>query len=369
MTALPTSTEGRLRARLKGWVSHASTVLILIAGILVILGFTKAVGSVLLSGFVTEMFIHVTLVVGLQVFMGNTNILWFPHIGFMGIGAYASVIFTMDPMQKMISLQELYPFLENVDMPFVPALLAGALVAAVVAAVIGFPMMRLSDFPAVIAGFALLVVIHVVLVHWTALTNGPQTLFGVERHTYVSTAALWAAISIVIGYLFKESRVGLQLRASREDLVAARTIGIRIMWVRWLALIVSAFLAGLGGGLYAHYITSFMPDAFFLTETFVVLSMLVIGGPATMSGALVGAVLITVFYQSLRWIENSEVIADLLPGGVGGLSTLALGLALIAMLIWRPGGVIERDELSWKHFGRLAAALRRRERPQATVHE
>lgn len=351
------------------WFTHGSTVSLLIAGIALILTVTNAIGSTLLSGFVTELFIHVVLVVGLQVFMGNTNILWFPHVGFMGIGAYASVIFSMDPTQKLMSLPELYPFLEAIHIGFVPAILCGALVAAVVAAVIGFPMMRLSDFPAVIAGFALLVVIHVVLVHWSALTNGPQTLFGVDRHTHAPTAALWACIVLVAGYLFKESRIGLQLRASREDLVAARTIGVRIMFVRWIALIMSAFMAGLGGGLYAHYITSFMPGAFFLEETFVVLTMLVIGGPATISGACVGAFVITVFYQSLRWIENSEVVADLLPGGAGGISTLALAVALIAVLVWRPGGVIAREELSWRMVSNAAAACRRRLRLKATVHE
>jgi branched-chain amino acid transport system permease protein len=335
-------------ARTGAWRSHASTISLLIAGVALILSISSAIGSTLLSGFVTELFIHVVLVIGLQVFMGNTNILWFPHVGFMGIGAYASVIFSMDSTQKLMSLPELYPFLEAIHMGFVPALVCGGLVAAVVAGIIGYPMMRLSDFPAVIAGFALLVVIHVVLVNWSALTNGPQTLFGVDRNTYATTAAFWAALAIILGYLFKESRVGLQLRASREDLTAAQTTGIRVMRVRWMALVVSAFIAGVGGGLYAHYITAFMPGAFFLDETFVVLTMLVIGGPATISGACVGALLITVFYQSLRWIENSEIVANILPGGVGGLSTLALGVALIAVLIWRPAGVVARDELAWR---------------------
>jgi branched-chain amino acid transport system permease protein len=336
-----------------------STVLLLVGGILAIFAVTKGINSLLLTRFVTEMLIHVVLVLGLQVFMGNTNILWFPHIGFMGIGAYASVIFSMGSVQKMMSLPDLYPFLTGIEMGFLPSLLAGAVVAAVIAAVVCFPLMRLSDFPAVIAGFALLVVIHVVLVQWSALTNGPQTLFGVDRYTYLGTATIWACIAIVAAFLFKESRIGLQLRASREDLIAARTIGVKIMWVRWLALILSAFIAGLGGGLYAHYITSFMPYAFYLNETFVVLSMLVIGGPGTVSGAVVGAILITVFYQSLRWVENSEALAALLPGGAGGLSTLALALALIAVLIWRPSGIIEREELSWSSVKKIGSLFRR----------
>lgn len=334
-------------------VSAASTILVLLGLIAIALATTWLVGSTLYSQFVTELFIHMILAIGLHVFMGNTNILWFPHVGFMGIGAYASVIFSMGSVQKMMSLPELYPFMASIHMEFVPAILCGALVAAAVAAIVGFPLMRLSDFPAVIAGFALLVVIHVLLVNWTALTNGPQTLFGVERHTYAITAAVWAGISVIAAYLFKYSRIGLKLRASREDLVAARTIGVNIMGARWVALVLSAFMAGLGGGLYAHYITAFMPDAFFLGETFVVLSMLVIGGPATISGAVVGAIVVTVFYQGLRMLENSEFLAELLPGGTGGMSSLALAVALIAILVWRPGGLIEREELSLKTFARI----------------
>jgi len=359
MTEMATNYRTPSGAQLRTRLSQASTMLLLLGGILLIFLITKGIGSLLLTRFVTEMLIQVILVIGLHVFMGNTNILWFPHIGFMGIGAYASVIFSMGPTQKLMSLPDLYAFLAPIDMGFLPALLGGALVAAVIAAIIGFPMMRLSDFPAVIAGFALLVVIHVILVHWSALTNGPQTLFGVERHTYLGTATIWAGIAIVAAYAFKESKIGLLLRASREDLIAARTIGVKIMLVRWLALILSAFMAGLGGGLYAHYITAFMPDAFYLNETFVILSMLVIGGPATVSGAVLGTILITVFYQSLRWVENSEALAALLPGGAAGLSTLALAVTLIAVLIWRPSGVVERQELSWFHMKWLGSLIRR----------
>ena len=350
-TDRPTAEQGRLQDLL----AQATTVLILLTAILAVFAATKALDSVLLTRFATEMFIDVTLVVGLQVFMGNTNILWFPHAGFMGIGAYASVIFTMGPTQQLMSLPDLYPFLAEIHMSFLPALLSGGLVAAGIAAILGFPMMRLSDFPAVIAGFALLVVIHVVLLNWSALTNGPQTLFGVDRETFLSTAAVCAAISVVVGYIFKESKIGLQLRASREDLVAARTIGINIMYVRWIGLILSAFLAGIGGGLYAHYITSFMPNAFFLDEMFVLLSMLVIGGPATISGAVFGVFFVTVLYESLRWVENSEAITVILPEGAGGTSTIALALVLIGVLVLRPGGVIEKREFTAGPLARLFA--------------
>ena len=116
--------------------------------------------------------------------------------------------------------------------------------------------------------------------------------------------------------------------------------------MRWLALVLSAFIAGLGGGLFAHFITSFTPKAFFLTETFVILAMLVIGGPATVSGAVIGTLLVTVIYQSLRWVENTLNIHQVFSGNVAGLTDTGLALILIAVLILRPGGFLERRELS-----------------------
>lgn len=303
--------------------------------------------SILLGQFVTRMYIYLVLVVGLQVFMGNTNILWFPHVGFMGIGAYVSAVCSMAPFQKTISLTHLYPVLADLHLPFIPALLVGALTAAVIAGVIGFPLMRLSDFPLVITSFALLVIINVVLTHWNAITNGPQTFFGVDQFTDLKTAASWAILAVIAACVFRESKVGLQLRASRDDPVSAGAIGINMVKVRWIALVLSAFMAGLGGGLFAHFITSFTPKAFFLTETFVILAMLVIGGPATVTGAVVGTIIVTLLYQSLRWVENTINITQTFGGNVAGLTDTALSIGLILMLIKRPAGLIAQHEIGW----------------------
>jgi branched-chain amino acid transport system permease protein len=331
------------------------TAAILIAGLLVILVAAHLVGSVVLSRFVTTMFIDLVLVLGLQVFMGNSSILWFPHIGFMGIGAYVSSLCSMAPMTKALSLQHLYPVLADIHMPFLAALLVGAAVAAILAGIIGLPLMRLSDFPAVITSFALLIIIYVVLTHWNAVTNGPQTFFGVDPFTTIDNAALWSFLFILVACLFKESKIGLQLRASRDDRVSAGSIGVNLIAVRWSALVLSAFIAGLGGGLFAHFITSFTPKAFFLTETFVVLAMLVIGGPATVTGAVVGTVAVTILYQGLRWFENELNIMQVFAGNIAGLTDTALSILLIVVLIMRPGGLVERNEVTWKSLRRWFA--------------
>jgi branched-chain amino acid transport system permease protein len=326
---------------------HARTVIVLTMMLLVIAVAAELIGNVLFERVAITLFINLTLVLGLQVFMGNSGILSFAHIGFMGIGAYASVLLSMSPEMKTMALPDLPPWLNIVHFPFAASIVCGAVVAAILAALLSYPLMRLSDASAVITSFALLVVIHTILVHWKTVTNGPQTLFGVDRHTHLWTSVLWGCIFVLVAYWFKESRIGLQLRASRDEREAASTIGINMVVVRWKGFILSAFIAGMGGGLWAHFITSFSPKAFYLKETFVILSMLVIGGPGSVSGAVIGTVVVTGVFEGLRGLENQLNLSQIVSIQVIGLTEIVLSLALILILILRPGGIMGGREISW----------------------
>lgn len=337
-----------LLKRFKDLIQKYSTIVILIIPLIVIVLLTVLIDDTLFERIVIIFFINLILVLGLQLFMGNGGILNFAHIGFMGIGAYASVLFSMTTRAKSIGLPDLYPFLNAIQLPFWLSLLLGAVTAMVIAAIISFPLMRLSDAAAVITSFALLVIIHVVLVHWSEVTNGPQTLFGVDRYTYLWNSALLAIGVVILTYWFKESSLGLKLRASRDDLYAASTTGINIVNVRWVAFIVSAFLAGLAGGLWAHFITSFSPKAFYLTETFVILTMLVVGGPSGVSGAVVGTVVITAVREGLRAIENWINISQLSANTLVGFTEVFLAIILIVILILRPSGIMGGKEFRWR---------------------
>jgi branched-chain amino acid transport system permease protein len=344
-----------------------STPLTLATGVLLVAVLTELLGISLLVRIVTVMFVSMILVLGLQLFMGNSGILSFAHIGFMGIGAYTSVLFSMTPTAKELSNANLYPFLIPIHLPFLPSVLMGALLATFVAAVISYPLMRLSDAAAVITTFALLVIIHVVLVHWDRVTNGPRTLFGVDYYTTLWTSVVFCVITIFAVYLFKESRVGLRLRATRDDAYAAASIGINMVMMRWIAFIASAFIAGVGGALWAHFITSFSPYSFYLTETFVVLAMLVIGGPYSVSGAVVGALIVTAAREILRAIENYVNILQVFPQGFFGFTEVILAIVLILILVFRPSGILGSREISWPRFVRKQKATGDLDQPSAGV--
>lgn len=303
----------------------------------------------------TTLLISVVLVVGLQTFMGNSGILSFAHIGFMGIGAYTSAILSMPVQMKGMALPDIYPILQTVELSPYLTIPIGALVAAGVAASLSYPLMRLSDAAAVITSFALLVVLHTIIVNWSAVTNGPRTLFGIPKATDIYLAAGYAIAMIAVALAFKESRTGLLLRAVRDDETAARAIGARVSTLRWRGFVLSAFMAGLGGGLWGHFITSFSPQAFYLKETFVILGMLVIGGPSTVSGAVLGAFLVTFAFESLRFAEARINIAQVLPVQIVGLTEIVLASAMIGFLILRPGGLIKAREVGERANGRALA--------------
>jgi len=315
---------------------------------------TDLFGTTVVERVVTTMFINMLVVLGLQAYMGNSGIVSFAHIGFMGIGAYVAAVLSMPPGIKAMALRDLYEFLKPIDLPFWVAVATGAGVAGALAALISYPLMRLSDAAAIITSFALLVVINDILVHWSEVTNGPRTLFGVEQFTGLWTAASAAFVGLVIAAWFRESRVGLELRASRDDRVAAQACGVNMVFVRWVAFVLMCVYAAVGGALWAHFITAFQPSHFYLEEVFLILAMLVIGGPGSVSGAVLGTVLVTLAFEGFRALEGQLNIHQVFGGQVFGLTEFLLALAMIAILIFRPTGVMRGRELSLRRSARAS---------------
>jgi branched-chain amino acid transport system permease protein len=329
-----------------------ATALILIGMILALGVGVEFAGVRVYERIATNLCISLVLVLGLQVFMGNSGILSFAHIGFMGVGAYTSAVLTIPARMKSMALPDLYPVLAGLELSPIFSILIGGLLAAVVAAIVAYPLMRLSDAAAVITSFALLVVLHTIMTNWSEVTNGPRTLFGLPKATTLPLAAGAAALTIPVVLWFKETRWGLLLRASREDEIAAAALGAHIPRLRWGAFVLSALLAGIGGAIWGHFITSFSPKAFYLKETFVILGMLVIGGPNTVTGAVFGVFVVTFSFEGLRSVEAALNRSQLFTDPVVGLTEFVLAIAMIAVLSLRPGGLFPTREIGYYVTGR-----------------
>jgi branched-chain amino acid transport system permease protein len=142
------------------------------------------------------------------------------------------------------------------------------------------------------------------------------------------------------------------LRATRDEAVAASASGIDIVRERLIAFVVSAFILGLAGALYAHFLSIVNPGAFYLRTTFVTLSMLVVGGMYSLSGAVVGVVAMSALIELFRNLEkgiNLDGLTIALPNGV---QEIAIGVITIIILMYLPSGLTRNRELSFIGWAR-----------------
>jgi branched-chain amino acid transport system permease protein len=339
-----------------------STPVILFAVLLAVTLITELRGDVVFERVVTVMFINLILAVGLQVFMGNSGLGSFGQYSFVTIGAYATIWFSLTPQQKRVALPDMPRewWLYEQHLGFVPSLLVGAVVATAVGAVIGIAFVRLRGASFTIATFAFLIVVNRVALQWEEVTRGSRTVIGIPKFTGLWTALTWALVAVVIAFVFKESPLGLKLRASREDEDAAASLGVNAPLMRWIAFVVSVFLSGLAGGLWAHFIQQFSPHNFYLKETFLIVAMLIIGGAGSVSGAVFGAIAVALTSEWLRQIENwtnlqrstETTFGKLIPFQLVGFTEIVVAVAMILVLTIRPSGLTGGREIVWPS-GRL----------------
>ena len=335
-------------------IQHRSPIL-LAAGVavLVAVGVLSGVKPLQLS--LTEMMIRMTIVVGLYVFIGNSGILSFGHIGFVCIGAYAAGWATADPSWKQLMLSGLPSFLQDEEYPFLVAQAGAMVLPAIVALALGAAIMRLRGIGASIATFAFLMIIQSWYSNWDSVTAGASSLARLPTVVDPWIGLAFAVGAIAVAYLFQISRWGLMLRASRDDDVAAKASAVRIVRERLIAFALSAAMVGAGGGLYAQFLGSMTVDQFYLEMTFVTLAMLVVGGIGSLSGAVIGVLAVTFVIEFLRTFEHGfsiDGVKFLLPSGS---QEIGLGVVMALILILRPTGLTGGREIAAPRGSRVAS--------------
>jgi branched-chain amino acid transport system permease protein len=296
--------------------------------------------------------VSVAIVVAIYVFVGNSGVLSFGQISFVAVGAFAAGLMTVPLESKRGVLPELFPVLRDHTLGNVPSLALAAAAGGIFAFVVGLPLMRLSGLAAGIATFAVLEITHNVLREWTRIGPGATTLSLVPETTGPLQATLGALVVIVAAFAYQQSRLGRQLRASREDPAAARGVGVDVHRQRLLAFTLSGALAGLAGGLLVHLLGSITTEQVYLELTFLTLAMLVVGGLTSLLGAVVGALAVSGLDSFLSQAEQGVHVGVRLdlPNGTR-LVILATIMALV--LVLRPSGLTGGRELTLR---RRAAA-------------
>lgn len=188
-------------------------------------------------------------------------------------------------------------------------------------------------------------IVHGIIIAAREITRGSQSFFGVPQYTDITLCLFFAAGTILIARVFRDSLSGLQLRASRDDIIAAESIGIDAKKRRLQAWILSAVMVSLAGVLLGHFLGTFSPKKFYFVDTFALLAMLIIGGKESVSGAIFGTILITITSELLRRFETGVVLFGFQTPAIFGTTQIGIGLIILFVMYFRPDGLLGRFEI------------------------
>ena len=325
----------------------------------------------------TSLLINATVVVGMQIFIGNTGILSFGHVGFGAVAGYAFVLFAIDGERKARLVPDAPLGLVDITVHPAAAIAVAVALTVAVAAVVGLGLVRSAAASGAIAPtvitLSLLFATFELAVNWTDLTGGnraglsfrPGTAMAGRGYAYGAFI-----LALVVAGLYRRSRSARLARAVREDGVAARSLGIHPATHQMWALLLSVAVVAVGASLRVWLTGTISPERFFIDYTLLTITMLVVGGRNSITGAALGTVVITVLTEAARVVSGPDVD----PGPFDivlrpGLSDLALGASMLGFMVLRPRGLLDDWELADWLGPRLRRWLRASGAPEAASGE
>lgn len=271
--------------------------------------------------------IYIILTMSLNLVVGYTGLPSLGHMAFACVGAYTSSLLALD--------MGVSPW---------AGLLAGGCMAALLGLLIGLPSMRLKGDYLALATFGLGVIVYSVSKNWVSLTRGPMGLPGIPKFSvagfelqpiwaYLLLVAIAVSVTAFVINRITDSPFGRVLMSIREDEVASLSLGKDVNAYKLTVFMVGAFFAGLAGSLYAHYITFIDPSSFTAMESIAVLLMVVFGGMGSIPGSFIGALVLVVLPEALRFVGMPSSVA-------APLRQMIYGLLLVLLMLYRPQGLI-----------------------------
>lgn len=270
----------------------------------------------------------------LNLLTGCTGLFSVGHIAFYGIGAYTAAVLAT-----------------RFSVPFFVAVLCAGLMAMVFGLVLGMPALRLKGLYLAISTLAFGEIAYRVFLNWEAVTNGSRGIMGIKApilfginfktyRTYYYLVLAFLVFTVILIHHLIHSRVGRALLSVRESEVAAQALGVDTVRYKIVAFMVSTFFAGIAGALYAYEVHFISPESFVSAESTTVLAMMVVGGIGSISGSILGAFMLIIIPEVLRF--------------AGDIRLVLYGAAIVAIVIFAPkglGGALEwiDDFLMGKH--------------------
>ncbi|MBN2111196.1 MAG: branched-chain amino acid ABC transporter permease [Methanosarcinaceae archaeon] len=276
-------------------------------------------------------FIYIILAVSLNLALGYTGLLNLGHVAFFGIGAYTSALLAIE------------------GMPYLAAMISAGLFASI----FGYLLVRATDklkgdyLAMATLGFSF--VVYSLLLNLRDITRGAMGIPGIPKPSimglairsndqYLIFVVVVCTISVYLMYRTVNSPFGKLLEANRDNALSLRVLGKNTFVLKYKAMMISAFFAGISGSLYAHYITFIDPTSFYISELILILTIVIVGGLASIRGSIAATVVIIYVPEILRTLD--------LPGSVLGPVRQALyAVILIAILMIRPRGIFGKVDL------------------------
>ncbi|NLX63145.1 MAG: branched-chain amino acid ABC transporter permease [Tissierellia bacterium] len=296
----------------------------LIVGILLVLPFLLSRYPYILRTSIMAI-MYVVLALSLNFVLGFAGQLSMGHAAFYGIGAYVTALLMV-----------------NFNVPFLLAFIASAIVAGIFGFLLGVPTLRLKGDYLAITTIGFGEILRLVLVNWVEVTRGPAGIPGIPSPSffgftinnnigYYYIILLLAFFTVFVSNRLLNSRLGQGFIAVRDDEIAAEAMGINSTYLKILAFVLGAAIAGMAGSFFATFVHYVNPDNFTYMESVTILCMVVLGGLGSIPGVILGAIVLTVLPEALR--------------GIALYRYAIYGLLLILMMINRPGGMINMDRL------------------------
>ncbi len=293
--------------------------------------------------------INIILALSLNLIYGFTGMFSLGHAGFMAIGAYVCSILIMTPAQKetLFILQRAFPWVEAAGAPFLVAVVAGGLAAALMGVLVGIPLLRLGDDYLGIATLGFAEIIRVLANNLPRITNGALGFKGIPDYANLWWNFGWCAFTLYFIVRIINSNFGNTLMAIRDDETAAKAMGINIFRYKLLSFAIGSFFAGIGGALLASLLTTIDPKMFLFTLTFNVLMIVVTGGLGSLTGSVLASIAITILMEWLRFVENPIFLGNFELKGVPGMRMVVFSLSLLLIILFRREGLMGMREFKW----------------------
>jgi len=301
--------------------------------VLLLAGVVSAVGTGMLNAYVQQILfyigINVILAVSLNLINGFCGQFSLGHAGFMAIGAYTSALVSLN----------FRPFTGMLDILNFPIFaICGGLAGAVAGWLVGLPSLRLRGAYLAIVPLGFGEIIRVTLLN-LEVVGGARGLYGLPGNTGFLACMhvyIWAGATVLCLWRLIQSSYGRAFLSVREDEIAAECMGINTTRVKVTAFVISSFFAAVAGSLFAHTTNSLNPASFQFVKSVDVVIMVVLGGMGSISGSVLGAIIVTVLPEALRPLQEYTGV---------DLRMVIYSLALILMMILRPSGLLGGREI------------------------